>query len=233
MADRRTYRRSGLTTFSYHEDLPGRADYRPLNQRSFDGPFPVRTIVTPLYIDFENYRSIPKSGPSRAFFVIRDPRDVLVSWYFSIRHSHPSVGVVEGVRDALEGRSMNDGLLYCIDALEEKGLFPALRSWSSAAGEGDVRLVRFEDLVGADSLDVFKDLFAYCDIRMTDSALGTLLDTYSFERLSGGRKPGEENRESNYRKGTPGDWQRFFDPSIYNRFNEVTRDLATVLGYEQ
>jgi Sulfotransferase domain len=231
LADRRTFRRSGLQTYRYHDEVPGGADYRPLNERSFEQAFPTRTIVTPLYIDFENYRGIPKPTLSRAFFVIRDPRDVLVSWYFSIRHSHPSVGVVEGVRDVLDGKSMNDGLLYCIDALEEKGVFPALRSWSAAAAEDDVKLVRFEELVGPDSLHVFQDLFTYCDIKMTDAVLKGLLEDYSFERLSGGRKRGEENRSSNYRKGTPGDWRDFFDSSIHAKFKQATRDLVDLLGY--
>ncbi|MGH9890429.1 MAG: sulfotransferase domain-containing protein [bacterium] len=231
LGDRRTFRYSGLRTFSYHDELPGGADYRPLNQRGFERPFPQRTIVSPLYVDFENYGGFPKPDLSRAFFVMRDPRDVLVSWYFSISHSHPSVGVVEGVREVLATKSLTDGLLYCIDALEEKGLFPALRSWASAPTGYAVKLVRFEELVGRNNFQVVKDLLIHCDIRMNDDVLRELLGQYSFERMSGGRKPGEEERDSNYRKGTPGDWKNYFDPVIDTRFSEVTGDLVDLLGY--
>jgi hypothetical protein len=231
LGNRRTFRYSGLKGYSYREELPDGADYRPIHQRGFERPFPERTIITPLYIDFENYRTIPKPGPSRAFFVVRDPRDVLVSWYFSIRYSHPSVGVVEGVRDALSDMPVKEGLLYCIDALETKGVFPTLRSWA-AASSSDIKLVRFEDLFGSNNFEAVRRLFKWCDIRMPDSVLSKLLDEFSFERISGGRKRGQEDISSNYRRGIPGNWKELFDRDIHAKFNDVTGNLVSELGYE-
>lgn len=55
--------------------------------------------------------------PSRAFHVIRDPRDIIVSAYFSHRNSHTTDGFphIQAHRDALTGTSLEQGLLLEID----------------------------------------------------------------------------------------------------------------------
>jgi hypothetical protein len=51
--------------------------------------------------------------PTRAFHVIRDPRDLIVSGYFSHRNSHPTKGWphLQAHRDALQDASREQGLL--------------------------------------------------------------------------------------------------------------------------
>ncbi|MEL6223180.1 MAG: sulfotransferase, partial [Cyanobacteria bacterium J06627_8] len=60
-------------------------------------PFPKNVIVSPLYTNFENFRKIPKVDDYRAFFVMRDPRDLVVSWYFSVRYSHPLINRIDEI----------------------------------------------------------------------------------------------------------------------------------------
>jgi hypothetical protein len=50
---------------------------------------------------------------TRAFHVIRDPRDIIVSAYFSHRHSHPTEGLphLAAHREELLGLSLDQGLL--------------------------------------------------------------------------------------------------------------------------
>src|SRR5262249_6469751 len=89
LADERIYTYCGLPTYSYQPELPNGVDSRPLTDRLFEVPMPTPAIVTPLYLDHAGFLSIPKPERYKAFFVMRDPRDVLVSWYFSVKCSHP------------------------------------------------------------------------------------------------------------------------------------------------
>src|SRR5262245_2774715 len=79
---------SGLQTYQYQQFLPGKFDPRTLTQRRFKLAFPEAVIATPLYLDYEGFASIPKPPRYKAFFIVRDPRDIVVSWYFSTKLSH-------------------------------------------------------------------------------------------------------------------------------------------------
>ncbi len=58
-----------------------------------------------------------------------------------------------------------------------------------------------------------------------------LLADYSFERLAG-RRRGEEDPFSHYRKGVAGDWRSYFDRSLERKLAELTDDVVARLGYE-
>jgi len=213
--------------------LPGLVDPRKLTDRSFSKPFPRKTIVTPLYTDFKNFAVLPKPERYKAFFVMRDPRDLIVSMYFSSRYSHTPVGNIPKVRELLNDMSQADGIRYTIRYLEDFGFYAALRSWvNSSKSDDNVLLLRFEELIVNDNLEIFKRLFAHTDIRIPEETLYQLLQDYSFERLSG-RRQGEEDKYAHYRKGSPGDWTTYFDSTIVAEFKEVTGNLVMHLGYEK
>lgn len=233
LSDWETYRYSGLTVFNYRKSRPGGGYARKITDMGFTEPFPGDTIVTPLYTDFGNYSAIPKPERYRVFFVMRDPRDLVVSWYFSVRYSHALMGRVPEHREVLNRLSVADGMLYSIEYLHDYGLFVALESWIDAPKrDPNVLLLRFEDMTARDNLGVFEELLLHCDIHMPEKALSALLQNYSFERLAG-RKRGKEDRTSHYRRGIPGDWKNYFNSMIMARFEEVTGDLAVRLGYEK
>lgn len=194
--------------------------------------FPSRRIVSALYIDYRQFNLIPKQMSYRAFFVMRDPRDIVVSHYFASRYSHAPIGDIPGRRQILAGLSVEDGLIYTINYLKEYGLFDALYSWYEAANvcNAHIVIVRYEDLVGPNQLEVFQRLFAHCDIGMPYEEIRKLLRKYAFERFSG-HKRGELNKWSHYRKGQPRDWPNYFTPKVQQAFNSVTGGLVTYLGY--
>ncbi|HXF36432.1 MAG TPA: sulfotransferase domain-containing protein, partial [Actinomycetota bacterium] len=197
----------------------------------FDQPFPRRTIVSPLYIDAEGFEAIPKPGPWRAFFVARDPRDVVVSWYFSALRSHPtrSNPSLQRTRERLAAMSAEEGLVFAIRRLSEGGLFAALRDWWDRRPEGAL-LVRYEDLIGPEAARAWDRVLDHCDVALGPGERRELLERYSFRRLSG-RRPGEEDPDSKLRKGVAGDWRNHFTPAVLRAFGETAGDLAAHLGY--
>ena len=57
-------------------------------------------------------------------------------------------------------------------------------------------------------------------------------ERHAWEKLSGGRKKGEQNINSHYRKAKIGDWKSFLQGESLSRFNEISADLIPVLGYD-
>jgi hypothetical protein len=223
LSDPRTYEWSGLTRYPLETQFPQGVDPRKLTERTFPEPFPANTILTPLYLDYACFQKIPKPGPYRVVFVHRDPRDVVVSWYFSVKHSHAAHGEVARIRWQLAEMSSEAGLLYAIDYVEAFGLFEAQRSWLNA-DDPNVLLVRFEEMIAPGGAPVIEQILQHCDIRMPRSVLTAVLDDYSFTSLSG-RLQGDEDRNSHYRKGMAGDWRAYFTDRIAARFKEAGGDM--------
>jgi len=224
------FRYSGLK--DWHHKNGGYLDERPLNQRFYENAFPEETIVTPLYIGYDAFMALPKPENYRAFFVMRDPRDIVVSWYFSARNSHPIIGDLGEVRAHLQTVQQDEGLRYAIDYLQRSELFAALDSWTRSADNDAVRLIRFESITGQYQKAQFHDLLDFCDIRVPQKILNQLLENNSFAKLSRGRHQGQEDKKSHYRKGQAGDWQNYFSSEVYAYFIEVTGDLFKRLGYD-
>jgi hypothetical protein len=232
LSDSITFRYTGLRAFHYQTEWMGGGDPRPYHERRFSKPFPEQTVAVALYSDYSGFQSIPKPEEYRAFFVMRDPRDVTVSWYFSMKNTHPTGygGKVKKIRKELNSRSKVEGLKYCINYLGYFGLYDAQRSWIEAKENPRVKVVRYESITGDRQFDHVRSLFDHCTIPLPDSKLKELLDKHSFGR-SGEREKGEEDRESHQRKGKAGDWRTHFNEDLKNLFVSETNGLTEELGY--
>ena len=124
-ADQRIHHLTKMQIHTYQTTMPGGFDPRNLLERTFDTSFPPNTIISPLYITYENYKQIPKSENHRTFFIMRDPRDIAVSWYFSVKHSHVPIGQIAEFRDKLNQLDISEGLKFAIDFLGDFGIFEA------------------------------------------------------------------------------------------------------------
>jgi len=193
--------------------------------------FPQGAFVPGLYIDYPLYDVfIDKPRAYKTFFVYRDPRDMAVSWYWSVKESH---GINRGVsinRQRLNGMSEEEGLLYTINYLAPK--FAAIRTWIEL-GEKDerVKLVRFEDLV-AHPADVLFELFGFFGYEVEKSLIEEIAADYSKEKM----RERESNRrtsvgESHYRKKSSSH-KDMFNQRHYDLFRGVAGDLVERLGYK-
>jgi hypothetical protein len=225
------YAASGLTYHFYYENLPDNILHRKVTESRIDEAFPENTVISPLYISYDNYVKIPQNGERRAFYVMRDPRDILVSYYFSHRYSHTMNPIVELNRERLSSLGIMEGFEYCLDRLIQRGSYDAMRTWAGT-GDESVIVVRYEDLVGEDFKAHFRRVLDHCRINISDADLAALLDKNSFERLSGERKRGQEDVLHHFRKGVAGDWKNHFTADFEKLFAEKTGDLVTVLGYK-
>mgnify|MGYP001817613638 CR=1 FL=1 len=233
LRDEAVYRYSGLTYYNYLTRYPDGVDPRRLTERYETEPFPPGRIASPLYLDFNSFESIPKPPDYRAIFVFRDPRDVLTSWYFSMRKSHELMGRVGDWRAELQRLPKDEGLLYSISIMDrDVGIFDAMRSWMDAPDrDPNVYLVAFEELSGPAAYEAFRQVFQHCDVPLPARALQRLIDRHSFATKSG-RRQGVEDRTSQMRKGVAGDWVNHLDDRAVSELQAVAGDLITGFGYE-
>lgn len=217
LSDPIVYRHSGLPTY----------DPR-FHNWSHPRVCPPDRIALSLFFSHGRFEKMPKPEAYRAFFVMRDPRDMVVSSYFSTRSSHAPMGDILEVRRNLQALSRKDGMIYLIGDLARKGRFRAVRSWADAPPDEAIRLVRYEDLTGPKQEEEVDRLLRHCGIRIPPDQLRTLLDRYSFSRMA---DRGRAGTVSHYRKGESGDWRNHFDDDIAEAFDRATGDLVTRLGY--
>ena len=199
----------------------------------FSKPMPINTIVTHLYVGYDAYNSIPKPSSYRTFYVLRDPRDAVVSWYYSARNSHALIDPIPQLRSRLRNTSYEDGMIYIINVLKDWGFFKCQRSWiENATSDPAVRIFRYEQMA-EDEKSFFGTILDYLGVKLTDPRLSELCDSHAYSRFAQGRKKGEENELSHYRAGRAGAWREKFTARIAGHFDGITGDLVQTLGYSR
>jgi hypothetical protein len=91
--------------------------------------------------------------------------------------------------------------------------------------------IRYEDLA-ADPIRELARVLAFLGAESSQDTLEKCLDAASFERLSGGRARGDENRGSLFRKGTSGDWRQHFTAETTRIFTEQAGEWLARYGYD-
>lgn len=215
-----------------------------------------------------DYRYVQPLRNFRAFHVVRDPRDVSVSAYFSHLYSHEindEWPELRGRRQRLQESTKDEGLLAEMAELGEE--FRCMREWDYT--NPSILDLKFETLI-ADPYLHFLEIFRFLGLlseerlsiakrtwhlwhrilRSLESVSGGRIsfpaapERLSAERILGivwendfdkkakGRKPGQEDSSSHYRKGVAGDWRNHLKPHHLSYLKEHYGDVLVTLGYE-
>jgi hypothetical protein len=94
---------------------------------------------------------------------------------------------------------------------------------------GRLTQIRYEDLQ-ADGPGVMAGVFEFLGVQADEAAIAAALEASSFEKLSG-RKPGEENPRSFFRKGVVGDWKGRLDEAALAVLDERCGGIMRAEGY--
>jgi len=213
------------------KDLYGPATVPPENFETqlLSRPILSGKIYVCAYLSKQEFDSLSTPGRCRRIVLIRDLRDTLISAYFSISQSHVvDTPLVEKWRTVLSRLNQEDGMIYLLELwLPFCGNIQ--RSWF----ESGERVFRLEDCM-ANASDTLAQMFGDCwGLPVERQRMEDVTARHSFEKLSGGREPGQEDVKSHYRKGVHGDWRNHFTPAITRRFKALYGDLLVVGGYEK
>ncbi len=209
-------------------DATGLATYPQavFNGRGLRNRFPAHCYVQ-LYLSYPDYAGLLKRPPYRAFYVARDPRDIVVSWYFSMRDTHRELGRVPDLRRELRTLSFSDGLLFSIEDLAPS--LNAMSTWLAAPSE-EVAFFRLEEIRDDPEAET-RRLLSHCQVSLSDAQLDRVLRDTSREALrSKDLAARSMGGESHYRQ-EPSTHMKHFGPEHHERFRELTGDLVEQLGY--
>lgn len=78
-----------------------------------------------------------------------------------------------------------------------------------------------------------KKVFQYLRVSDDDAMIRKCVENSSFEKMSGGRRPGEEVPTAKVRKGIIGDWKNYFTRKDGELFHELAGEHLFKLGYEK
>ena len=186
-------------------------------------------VYPAVYLPKFMFDEIEGAEAARRFVVIRDLRDTLVSGYFSILHSHPQdMDHIRKWQSVLQSVSLEDGLIFLFEGFTD--LCAAVQGTWMESGDP---LIRYEDLLTDDTGLLEEVLIGHCALPVEPELLRRKVEESRFERLSGGRQPGQEDRSSHFRKGVPGDWRNHFTPRVTELFKKRFGDILIYAGYER
>ena len=189
-------------------------------------PLPGR-IYPCCYISQTRYAALKLPERARRIVIIRDLRDTLISGYFSMRDTHDPNDAISKLRSHLKSVSTEEGLIYLMD----QWLNPSAsiqRTWIEAAEP----IVRLEDFMSKPADTLRSVLNTGWGVQISSFQARKLIRHHSFERYSKGRKPGEEDTSSHYRKGVHGDWRNYFTPRVVAEFKTRFNPILLKTGYE-
>ena len=147
--------------------------------------------------------------------VYRDGRDVALSTY---KH---------GLRN-----KENPSLSKCIELAAERWVQYNRAAIEFGKKHGDALLMVSYEAMTANFMQCFSSILQFLGADDSETVIEYCRASSSFEWLSGGRKPGEEDSNSFYRKGVVGDWQYYFSPENLEAFNRIGGEMLKELGYE-
>ena len=193
-------------------------------QRDADKLFSgARTIFAPI----RDYVKIKNEEHRSIVLMLRDPRDVLVSAYYSVSFSHVLPGGAEAQQrfSQLRKRALEMTLdEYVIFALDE--YLPKYMDYARhLLGRPNVTFVTYEEM--ATDFTSWADKFlAGLGLETRDDAISKLRAVY----LSGAPASGIEDTTSHRRQGRPGDFRRKLSGSTIAVLNERLDDVMSIYG---
>jgi hypothetical protein len=180
-----------------------------------------------LYATPENLQHLCKDGWAN-FFIIRDPRDAVVSEVFyalnihtdHLLHDYLASQEDIGARIDTIISGIPDGLLKRVDV---RGHYERFLGWIE---QPDIFIVRFEDLISSPKTELEKIL----DYLVSHGFEPTVSRHQALDALQAQMTP---RKSITFRKGIAGDWRNHFTQENINHFKQIAGDLLIRLGYEK
>jgi len=149
--------------------------------------------------------------------MVRDPRDAATSALFHLARTDPQP---------------RDQYIESFINRTWRGSAEAALKVERGLGSAAFLNVRYEDL-HANATAVLRKCLTFLKVDASPQALESCRDAGSFETLSGGRRRGQSDPDSFYRKGIVGDWVNHIDPDLAEKCCAQVGDLMRHFGYAQ
>jgi hypothetical protein len=191
--------------------------------------FPVATFVPGLYVSHDYYERMKKPDNHRLVYVFRDPRDIVVSAYFSGLNTHRELADVAQSRAILKSTSMDEGMMFLINKGEQN--LRDMATWVGASDE-HVRSWRLED-IGADEPAAIRGILEHCGVTLSEADMETVVAESSRSALQSkdlARTGTGTGSESHYRVNRQG-YEELLKPEHYAEIERIIPGFIEQMGY--
>ena len=205
------------------------ADFISLNSlNASDIEVEERTIIGPLYTRYDDLSAlVPENQKHKIFYIWRDPRDYLISSYYSLRYTHSVMGTIDLFRKEFEGLSDEEGLRKYIEGFKPGNpYYDCLQNWCDVESDS-VRVFRYEDLFGENQRQEIERLLHFLEIDLKSKTLDRLLYKYSFQKL---RDQSKGDRQ-HLRSGKAGQYKKMDKDSVLSVFEPHVKTLCERMQY--
>ncbi|XP_067655607.1 sulfotransferase 1B1-like [Haliotis asinina] len=190
------------------------------------------TLPSPRVINTHlHFRYLPedmKTKRCKVVYLLRDPRDALVSFY-TLQSSRPAVGY--------DGKWKNWAALCLKGELIWGSWFDHVRDWERVFHEYpnlDVHFWYYEDMK-KNPLEELRKVSMFLGINSSEELLQAIVDKCHIERMKSDKLPYEwlENGEcKHYEKGVAGSWKQIFTVEQYEEFEKLYRQKMSGSKFE-
>jgi hypothetical protein len=160
---------------------------------------------------------------NKKILLVRDPRDMIVSHYFSMSQSHviPDSGPVRdeliSLRDSIKEVNIDDFCLQYSEVLKDE--FKSYRT----VFESELRVYRYEDIIFK-KLDWLNDMLWYLGFGLSSDDRNRIVEENDI-------RPATERPQEHIRQVTPGNHRKHLSDMTVQRLNSEFRDILDQFGY--
>ena len=203
-----------------------------LNQLSAEEMGKYQHIFKPdgyLYSTFGGMiKGIPEFEKYKIILMIRDPRDILVSEYYSIAYSH-TAPAIHGNKYERFVRERANAVKSAIDdyaAAENERIYNAMLQYKILLIDKypNVYLTKYEEMIN-DFPDWLHNLLDYCELNIRSDAFTALVEKN--ERM----RPKDENIHQHIRRGKPGEYKEKLNPETIEYLNQKFLPMLLTFKY--
>lgn len=216
----------GIHDYAFHGDFPYLDTLSPEEMQDYQHIFRRQGYCYSVFggmidgvPDLENYRIV---------LVLRDPRDVLVSSYFSVAFSHVAPGKESGKRKEffeMRARAQASAIDEYVLAESDRTLANYERYKRLLTERYPGAYVTQYEHMTADFAGWLKALLEYCELDVPVSLFTKLVQEHDAKR------PRQENVQQHTRKGRPGDYLEKLQPVTITQLNHKFAAILDAYGY--
>ncbi|WP_205474149.1 sulfotransferase domain-containing protein [Nocardioides sp. SYSU D00038] len=191
--------------------------------------FPLASFVPGLYVSYDEYLRIPHRHPHRVVYMFRDPRDIVVSGYFSSigNHRDTQVPEIEEGRRIMRELPLDEGLLYAVGAATTR--LREMATWSDVV-RPEVLKLKLEE-VGADEATAIRQILDHCEIGLAGAELDQVIRECSREQLQAKDIAAHGDAEKGHYRVDRKTYRELFGPEHHAAVAEAVPGLVERLGY--
>ncbi len=165
--------------------------------------------------------------PVKKILLVRDPRDMVVSMYFSQKESHKipqgegtaSKGLVEK-REKVQAQTLEE---YIHSGQTVGQYVDRFQKYFDCLPGENLRIYRYEDVIFR-KYEWLKDMLQFLDIKVPDRRIRKVAEENDI-------RPTEERTDQHIRQVTPGNYQKHLSEKTIEYLNELFRPILRRFGY--